>query len=139
DTSGGSIYIKGAHGEVAVDAEPGDIYVGDAARINAKSAGGSITNPRVRGPFKGQTESGNIRLDQAGGWVEASTGYGAIVVRMVPETFDGDLHMDLQSGIGDVTIYIPERLKATIDATVERPALNAQRIFSDFPMNGLAG
>src|SRR5207248_2731910 len=84
-------------------------------------------------------ESGNIKLDQAGGWVEASTGYGAIVVRMVPESFDGDLHIDLQSGVGDVTIYIPERMRATIDATVERPALNAQRIFSDFPMNGLAG
>jgi len=138
EASGGSIYIKGAHGEVAVDAEPGDIYVGDAARINAKSAGGSITNPRVRGPFHGETESGNIRLDQAGSWVEATTGYGSIVVRMVPESFDGDLHMNLQSGVGDVTIYIPERMRATIDATVERPAMNARRIISEFPMNGLA-
>jgi len=137
EAAGGSITIKGAHGEVAVDAEPGDIYIGDAARIDAKSAGGSITNARVRGPFRGETESGNIRLDQAGSWVEASTGYGAIIVRMVPEKFDGDLHMELRSGVGDVTIYIPERMRATIDATVERPAMNAQRIISDFPMNGL--
>src|SRR5205085_9218146 len=62
-----------------------------------------------------------------------------IFVRMVPENLSGELHMNLQSGGGDVTVYIPERLRATIDATVDRPALNAQRIFSDFPMNGLAG
>jgi len=45
--------------------------------------------------------------------------------------------MKLESGSGDVTVYIPERLHATIDAIVDRPALNSQRIFSDFPMNGL--
>jgi hypothetical protein len=56
---------------------------------------------------------------------------------MVPESLGGDLHMNLQSGGGDVTVYIPERLRATIDAVVDRPALNAQRIFSDFPVNGL--
>jgi len=42
-SAGGAIYIKGAHGDVTVTAEPGDIWVGDAARIDAKSAGGSIT------------------------------------------------------------------------------------------------
>jgi DUF4097 and DUF4098 domain-containing protein YvlB len=136
-SAGGAIYLKGVHGEVVVTAEPGDIWIGDAARVDAKSTGGSITNSRVRGPAQVQTESGNIRLERAGGSVEASTGYGTIFVRMVPENLSGDLHMNLQSGSGDVTVYIPERLRATIDATVDRPALNAQRIFSDFPMNGL--
>jgi hypothetical protein len=137
DTAGGAIYIKGARGEVVVTAES-DIYIGDAARIIAKSAGGSITNPKVRGSFKGETESGDIRLDSAGGWVEASTGFGMIYVRMNPENYDGDLHVDLQTGVGDIMIYIPERLRARIDATVEKPALYAKRIFSDFPMNGFA-
>ena len=45
--------------------------------------------------------------------------------------------MNLQSGGGDVTVYIPERMRATIDATIDRPALSATRIFSDFPINGL--
>jgi hypothetical protein len=136
-SAGGAIYIKGAHGDVVVTAEPGDIWIGDAALVEAKSTGGSITNSRVRGAFQGQTDSGNIRLERAGGSVDATTGYGTIFVRMVPENLNGDLHMSLQSGGGDVTVYIPERLRATIDAVVDRPALNAQRIFSDFPFNGL--
>src|SRR5262249_42178918 len=65
-------------------------------------------------------------------------GYGTIFVRMVPENLGGDLHMNLLSGGGDVTVYIPERLRATIDAVVDRPAMNAQRIFSGFPISGLA-
>ena len=116
----------------------GDISIGDADRINAKTAGGTITSRRVRGPFQGHTESGDIRLDSAAAWVEASTGSGNIVVHVIPDNIDGDLHMDLQAGIGDVTIYVPQRLKATIDATVQRPAFQAQQIISDFPMNGIA-
>jgi DUF4097 and DUF4098 domain-containing protein YvlB len=137
-SAGGQVYLKGVHGDVVVTAEPGDIWIGDAALVEAHSTGGSITNTRVRGAFHGQTDSGNIRLERAGGSVDATTGYGTIFVRMVPENLAGDLHMNLQSGGGDVTIYIPERMRATIDATIDRPALSATRIFSDFPSNGLA-
>jgi DUF4097 and DUF4098 domain-containing protein YvlB len=137
-SAGGAVYLKGVHGEVVVTAEPGDIWIGDAARVEAHSTGGSITNSRVRGAFLGQTDSGNIRLEHAGGPVDATTGYGTIVVRMFPENMAGDLHMKLDSGGGDITVYIPERMRATIDATIDRPALSATRIFSDFPVNGLA-
>jgi DUF4097 and DUF4098 domain-containing protein YvlB len=134
---GRAIFIIKA-GDVNATTNAGDISIGDAARINAKTAGGTITSRRVRGSFQGHTESGDIRLDNAAAWVEASTGAGNIVVHLVPENIDGDLHMDLQAGIGDVTIYVPQRLKATIDATVQRPAFQAQQIISDFPMNGIA-
>jgi hypothetical protein len=128
--------IKG--GDVKATTNAGDISIGDADRINAKTAGGTITSRRVRGPFQGHTDSGDIRLDNAAAWVEASTGSGNIVVHVIPENIEGDLHMDLQAGIGDVTIYIPPRIKATIDATVQRPAFQAQQIISDFPMSGIA-
>ena len=137
ETGGGKIYIKGARSEVVVKTEAGEIYIGSAGRIYAKTAGGNITNLKVSGSFQAQTASGDIRVESAGGWVEASTGHGTIFVKLVPENLDGDNHMDLQAAGGDITIYIPERIKANIDATVERPALNAQQIFSDFPMNAL--
>jgi len=133
---GRAIFIIKA-GDVKATTNAGDISIGDATRINAKTAGGTITSRRVRGPFQGHTESGDIRLDNASAWVEASTGSGNIIVHLFPENIDGDLHMDLQAGIGDVTIYVPQRLKATIDATVQRPAFQAQQIISDFPMNGI--
>ena len=134
---GRAIFIIKA-GDVKATSNAGDISIGDAERINAKTTGGTITTRRVRGPFQGHTESGDIRLDNAAAWVEASTGAGNIVVHVMPENIDGDLHMDLQAGVGDVTVYIPQRIKATIDATVQRPAFQAQQIISDFPMNGIA-
>jgi DUF4097 and DUF4098 domain-containing protein YvlB len=132
DAQGGrSISIVKA-GSVKANAT-GDISIGDASRINAKSGGGNITSRRVRGPFQGRTEAGDIRLDSAGAWVEASTGTGNIFVRLVPENFDGDLHMNLQAGTGDVTVYLPSRLRASIDASVQRAAFQAQQIISEFP------
>jgi hypothetical protein len=137
DTSG-DIYIKGARGEVVVTADQG-IYIGDALRIIATTANGNITNPRVRGPIKAHTDSGDIRMDSAGGWVEASTGFGKIYCRLVPENFDDDLHVNLTTGVGDITIFIPERLRANIDASIERPALSGLRIVTEFPPAGAPG
>jgi len=121
-------------GEVKATSNAGDISIGDATRINAKSGGGNITSSRVRGPFQGHTEAGDIRLDSAASWVEASTGRGNIFVRMVPDNFDGDLHMDLDAGVGDVTVYLPQRLRASVDATVQRAAFQSQQIISEFPV-----
>ncbi len=132
ETAGGSITIAESRGELLATAVGGTVSIGEAGRINAKADGG-ITGRRVRGPFQGQTQEGDIRLDSAGSWVEASTGFGNIVVKLVPENLEGDLHVNLETGVGDVTVYLPQRMKATVEATVERPAFEAQRIFSDFP------
>src|SRR5262249_51807582 len=69
----------------------------------------------------------------AASWVEAYTAAGNIFVRLLPENPDGDLHMDLQAGVGDITVYLPPRLRASVDATVQRPAFQSQQIFSEFP------
>ena len=131
--AGRTIYIaKGA--EVKATTNAGDISIGDAARINAKSGGGNITSRRVRGPFQGHTESGDIRLDSAASWVEAYTGKGNILVRLMPDNLDGDLHMNLEAGnFGDITVYLPPRLRASVDASVQRPAFQSQQIVSEFP------
>jgi hypothetical protein len=137
---GGSVIAEGGRaisitkaGEVKATTNAGDISIGDATRINAKSGGGHITSRRVRGPFQGHTESGDIRLDNAASWVEASTGNGNIIVHLIPDNYDGDLHMNLEAGIGDVTVYLPQRLRASVDASVQRPAFQSQQIISEFP------
>jgi len=135
DAAGGAVYIKGARGEAMLKADQ-DIYIGEAARIVANSAGGNITNTKVHGSFKGRTESGDIRLDAAGGWVEASTGQGTIICRLIPDDLNGDLHIDLQTGVGDITIYIPEKYKGSVETIIERPTLNSKRIITDFPTTG---
>jgi hypothetical protein len=84
----------------------------------------------VSGPFEGHTESGDIRLDSAGAWVEASTRLGNILVRLVPVDMDGDLHMKLDAGTGDVTVYLPQKLRASIETILQRPG----QIVSDIPI-----
>jgi DUF4097 and DUF4098 domain-containing protein YvlB len=140
ETVAGSVNAEGGRtisimkaGEVKATTAGGDIAIGDATKINAQSKGGNITSRRVRGPFQGRTESGDIRLDNAASWVEAYTAAGNIFVRLMPDNPDGDLHMDLQAGVGDITVYLPPRLRASIDATVQRPAFQSQQIFSEFP------
>src|SRR5262245_25254775 len=121
-------------GVVKATTNAGDIAIGDASRINAKSGGGNITSRRVSGPFQGHTESGDIRLDSAGSWVEAYTGKGNILVRLMPDNLDGDLHMNLEAGnFGDITVYLPARMRASVDASVQRPAFQSQQIVSEFP------
>jgi hypothetical protein len=53
---------------------------------------------------------------------------------MVPATMEGDLHMDLEAGIGDVTIFLPQRIKASVEMIVQRPIFRAAQIVSDFPI-----
>jgi hypothetical protein len=130
--AGSKITITKA-GQVKITTNAADISIGDAARINVKSGGGHITIRRVSGPFQGHTEHGDIRLDSAGAWVEASTGQGNILVHLVPENINGDLHMDLEAGLGDVTVYLPPGLRARIDSTVQRPAFQDRSIISEFP------
>lgn len=137
ETAGGNITIREARGDVVATTAAGDISVGEGRRITASTAGGNITSRTVRGPFKGHTDYGDIRVEQATSWIEATTGQGNIFVKLVPDNLDGDLHVDLTTGVGDITLFVPERMKATVDATIQRPTFNTPRIVSDFPMNAL--
>src|SRR6266850_1598503 len=145
-TQGGSIKTNNIGGNAELRSPGGSVEVGNIngnaefqtartiragivnGRVSAETAGGTITIQEVRG---------DLKLDNAAAWVEASTGFGSIVVKMVPENINGDLHVDLQSGVGDITVYLPQRMKASVDATVERPAFQSQHIISDFPMNAI--
>jgi hypothetical protein len=112
----------------------GDISIGEAVSVDAKSSAGQITVRRVDGPLQAHTERGHITIDGAGSWVQASTGQGNIIVHMVPTNMDGDLHMDLEAGAGDVTIFLPQRIKASVEMIVQHPIFRAAQIVSDFPI-----
>jgi hypothetical protein len=133
DAEAGRTIVIGKAMEIQANTTHGDISIGEAARISAKSGGGQITSKRVHGGFQGHTEQGDIRLDNASSWVEASTGQGNILVHMMPENMDSDLHMDLRADVGDVTVYLPQRLSMDVNASVQRPAFQSPPIVSEFP------
>jgi hypothetical protein len=121
DTGSGSIAIRESNGDVVVTTQAGD-----------------ITSNYVRGGFNGTTQSGTIRLDKAGSWVHAYTGVGDIVFRLVPTNLAGDLHVKAEAGLGNITMYLPEKISATIDAIVVKPALTAKGILGNFLPNASA-
>jgi hypothetical protein len=122
DTGSGSITIRESNGDVIVSTQEGD-----------------ITSDFVHGAFDGKTENGNIRLERVGGWVHALTGVGDIFFKLVPKTLTGDLHIKAKAGLGNITMYLPEKLSATVNAIVDKPALNAKRIVSDFAVKPVGG
>jgi hypothetical protein len=114
----GSIMIRESNGDVVVTTEAGD-----------------IKSEYVHGSFDGRTDSGNIRIERAGSWVKAVTNVGDIFFRLSPTNYSGDLHITAEATLGNITMYVPKAMKATIDAVIEKPPLNGKsRILSDFAL-----
>jgi DUF4097 and DUF4098 domain-containing protein YvlB len=138
ETGGGSITIRESRGEYFVaTTKAGDISVtGGARRIDARTEGGAISVGRARGAFQGRTESGDIRVDLATASIDAISGFGDIFIRMDPDNLTNDFHINIQTGNGNITFYLPEMMRASIEATVEKVAAQArQPIIADFPMS----
>jgi hypothetical protein len=115
----GSVTIRESNGDVVVTTQEGD-----------------ITSEYVHGAFDGRIEKGgNIRVERTGSWVHAFTGVGDILFKLVPEKLGGDLHIKVETGIGNITMYLPEKMKATIDAVIDKPAIGVKKFFSDFPVS----
>ena len=122
ETGGGNITVERAGADVLATTGGGQIDCGEAAgSIKARTGGGGIRILRVIGPTQLQTGGGSIFLTQVRGPVRASTGAGTITA-----WFGGDGKLvklagasQLESGAGDIIVYIPHELAITIEATVE--------------------
>jgi DUF4097 and DUF4098 domain-containing protein YvlB len=133
ETESGSITIAESRGQLDAGTLAGDILIGTAGRTVVRTAGGNISADLVRGPFIGTTDLGNIRIDRAESYIDATSGTGDISARLIPVSLDGDLHVSLKTASGAVYLEIPEDLPADIDATVGR-ATGREPIRSDFSL-----
>lgn len=139
-TTGGDIATGIVKGRVKADTGSGSIAIRESSGdVIVTTQAGDISSDFVHGAFDGKTESGNIRLEKVGGWVHALTGVGDIFLRLVPTNFASDLHIKAEAGLGNITMYLPEKIGAAVSAIVDKPALNAKRIFMDFPLKAGAG
>jgi len=133
-TTGGDIATGAVKGKVKADTGSGSVTIRESnGDVLVSTQAGDITSDFVHGAFDGKTGSGMIRLERVGGWVHALTGVGDIFFKLVPSNFAADLHVKAETGLGNITMYLPERLSATVTAIVDKPALNAKRIITDFP------
>ena len=136
-TTGGDITTGAIRGQVKAESGSGSITIRESnGDVIVTTKEGDITSDYVHGSFDGKTESGNIRLEKVGSSVHALTVVGDIFFRLVPEKPNGDVRIKAEaSRLGNITMFLPSKMKATVVAIVEKPALGVKGIFSDFPLN----
>jgi hypothetical protein len=134
DTGGGNITLEKSGGELVAETAGGQIEVGEAAGlVRAKTGGGGIRVVKVSGPTNLETGGGSIYLTQVDGLVKASTGTGGITAWFVSSPKQPG-SCDLQSGDGDIVVYLPRQLAVTIDAQIQQG--NEHHVIADpaFPL-----
>jgi hypothetical protein len=118
-TGGGNVSVEHSGSQLVAETNGGQIDVGETAGlVQAKTGGGGIRVVRLSGPTNLETSGGSIYLTEVDSAVKASTGAGAITAWFVtPGKMPGQC--ELQSGQGDIVVYIPRQLPVTIDAQVQ--------------------
>ena len=118
-SAGGNISVDNIGGNADISTGGGNVKVGNvsgSAELN--TGGGNIKLEAATGKVEVNTGAGNISLNDIKGSIEANTGAGNIKAKLVP---DGKSVSELNSGVGNITLYVPESAKVTIVATVNVP------------------
>ncbi len=141
ETDGGNITVGEAGALVGVRTGGGQIDFGEVhGSVHAQTAGGGIRVMYVSGPMEVETSGGGICLTRVSNVVRAATGNGTITAWITPDSGDSSRPVrlpgpsQLASGTGDIIVFLPRNLAATIDASVENGG--ADRIEAD-PALGL--
>ncbi len=147
-TSGGNIQIGRGSSGITVESAGGSIAIAKCGgQLRASTAGGSIDIGEVGMGAELETAGGGIRLASAGGNVSANTQSGGIRLKkltrgVLAETQSGPIEAEfvtrrgeftdshLETTVGDIVVYLPSDLAATIKASIEMA--NGHNIFSDF-------
>lgn len=119
ETGGGNISLGSAGAGIIAHTSGGRIDLGEASgTIRASTGGGNIEVLQVAGSTQLDSAGGSICLTKVQGAIRASTATGTITAYFIPE---GKLlgPSQLESGAGDILVYIPRELAISIDATVE--------------------
>jgi TonB family protein len=136
ETVGGNITVAHAGNFVSVRTGGGQIDFGEVrGSVHAQTGGGGIRVMYVSGPMELESSSGSICLTRVAGALQAATGGGTITAWINPDATSGSGNVrlagasQLSSGNGDIIVFLPRNLAATIDATVANGGL--RRIEAD--------
>ena len=126
ETDGGNITVGEAGALVGVRTGGGQIDFGEVhGSVHAETGGGGVRVMYVSGPMEVETSGGGICLTRVSNVVRAATGNGTITAWITPESGDGSRPVrlpgpsQLSSGSGDIIVFLPRNLAATIEASVE--------------------
>ncbi len=125
ETAGGNITVAHAEKFVNVHTGGGQIDFGEVrGSVHAQTGGGGIRVMYVSGPMEVESSSGSICLTRVAGALQAATSGGTITAWINPDPPPGGgaVHLggasQLASGNGDIVVFLPRNLAATIEAMV---------------------
>jgi len=125
ETVGGNITVARAGNFVSVRTGGGQIDFGEVrGSVHAQTGGGGIRVMYVSGPMELESSSGSICLTRVAGALQAATSGGTITAWINPDPPSGGGNVrlagasQLNSGNGDIVVFLPRNLAANIDATV---------------------
>jgi TonB family protein len=124
ESGGGNIFLEKAGANVSASTIGGRIDFGEASGgIRARTGGGSIGVYKVSGPTEIESSGGSICLTNVQGALRATTATGPITAWFVSAGPDGKLKgpSQLESGQGDIVVFVPRAVPLTIEATIESP------------------
>jgi DUF4097 and DUF4098 domain-containing protein YvlB len=129
-TAAGGIRIERAGSTVVADTMGGPIDIVSArGLVTIRNSGGPIAVGSASGGARCESAGGTIRLTQVAGGLRASTAVGNIAAHLLAgEPFTDSF---LTTGAGDITLWIPSKLRVTVRAQNETPG-NSRRIVSEF-------
>src|SRR5579859_4621228 len=126
ETDGGNITLKQAGSFVSVRTGGGQIDFGEVrGSVRAQTGGGGIRIITASGPMEVESNGGSICLTRVAGAIQAATAGGNIQAWINPETASSACKVSLpgasqlSSGAGDIIVFLPRNLAASIDALVE--------------------
>jgi hypothetical protein len=130
ETGAGSIHVQKCTGEVKASTGGGGIDLGEInGGATLETGGGSLKIVSASGPVTAETGGGVIEL-----WgvpvAHVETGAGAVIAKFV-SSGGGRGDSVLETGVGDITVYLMPNVNVTVHASIEAAA--GHRIMSDFP------
>jgi len=144
-TGGGNITVGQAGAAVSVHTAGGQIDFGEArGSVQARTGGGGIRVASASGPLQIETSGGSICLTRIAGSVSASTSNGAITAFINPDAASpgGAVQLagdsQLSSSGGDLLVYLPRNLAATIEAVVSHGGPDRIQADASLPLTLLA-
>lgn len=142
ETDGGNITLKQAGSFVSVRTGGGQIDFGEVrGSVRAQTGGGGIRIITVSGPMEVESNGGSICLTRVAGAVQAATAGGNIQAWINPDAVstEGKVSLagasQLSSGAGDIVVFLPRNLAATIDVQVESGGSGRIAADSGLPLN----
>lgn len=128
ETGGGNIQVERCQGAVRATTGGGSVDLGDiGGGAIIETGGGSIRLASAKGPVKADTGGGCIELNGVPS-ARAETGGGGIIAKFLSSGERTD--SVLETGAGDVTVYLASDLAISIRAAIE--LANGHNIHTDF-------